>query len=228
MLLQSISMLVQGYTEVRYDEERKRVVYEPLQLTQAFRFVRFSPVPCYYQTDPSCFQLYNTATSKPSLHGNKSAVEPSLTDQTSSSPSRRPNLPRSRRSRYLAAQLYLFAGGNRDHNYHAFLCLAREGYITSFSTTFMVRVHIRHKKLPSTHPSVNHPSKIKALKSIKTTRTILPQASSADGSALSSIGCVTSALLSFFPHPILATMYSCPTTSTPTLNDSATRSSTQS
>ncbi|KIJ45758.1 hypothetical protein M422DRAFT_166598, partial [Sphaerobolus stellatus SS14] len=26
-----------GYTEVRYDEERKRVVYEPLQLTQAFR-----------------------------------------------------------------------------------------------------------------------------------------------------------------------------------------------
>jgi len=30
---------LQGYTEVRYDEERKRVVYEPLQLTQAFRFV---------------------------------------------------------------------------------------------------------------------------------------------------------------------------------------------
>ena len=28
----------QGYTEVRYDEERKRVVYEPLQLTQAFRY----------------------------------------------------------------------------------------------------------------------------------------------------------------------------------------------
>ena len=28
---------VQGYTEVRYDEEKKRVVYEPLQLTQAFR-----------------------------------------------------------------------------------------------------------------------------------------------------------------------------------------------
>ena len=27
----------QGYTELRYDEERKRVVYEPLQLTQAFR-----------------------------------------------------------------------------------------------------------------------------------------------------------------------------------------------
>jgi len=26
-----------GYTEVRYDEEKKRVVYEPLQLTQAFR-----------------------------------------------------------------------------------------------------------------------------------------------------------------------------------------------
>lgn len=34
-------MLVQGYTEVRYDEERKRVVYEPLQLTQAFRFVQY-------------------------------------------------------------------------------------------------------------------------------------------------------------------------------------------
>lgn len=27
----------QGYTEVRYDEERKRVVSEPLQLAQAFR-----------------------------------------------------------------------------------------------------------------------------------------------------------------------------------------------
>ncbi len=26
-----------GYSEVRYDEEKKRVVYEPLQLTQAFR-----------------------------------------------------------------------------------------------------------------------------------------------------------------------------------------------
>ena len=32
-----IQSLCQGYTEVRYDEERKRVVYEPLQLTQAFR-----------------------------------------------------------------------------------------------------------------------------------------------------------------------------------------------
>ncbi|KAK9376776.1 uncharacterized protein V1513DRAFT_438103 [Lipomyces chichibuensis] len=26
-----------GYTEVRYDEEKKRIVYEPLELTQAFR-----------------------------------------------------------------------------------------------------------------------------------------------------------------------------------------------
>ncbi|KAK2462061.1 hypothetical protein APHAL10511_006524 [Amanita phalloides] len=33
-----------GYTELRYDEERKRVVYEPLQLTQAFRnFEALSP-----------------------------------------------------------------------------------------------------------------------------------------------------------------------------------------
>ncbi|PPQ97170.1 hypothetical protein CVT26_000433 [Gymnopilus dilepis] len=33
-----------GYSEVRYDEERKRVVYEPLQLTQAFRnFESLSP-----------------------------------------------------------------------------------------------------------------------------------------------------------------------------------------
>lgn len=30
----------QGYTEVRYDEEKKRVVYEPLQLAQAFRYVK--------------------------------------------------------------------------------------------------------------------------------------------------------------------------------------------
>jgi len=33
-----------GYTELRYDEERKRVVYEPLQMTQAFRnFESLSP-----------------------------------------------------------------------------------------------------------------------------------------------------------------------------------------
>lgn len=33
-----------GYTELRYDEEQKRVVYEPLQLTQAFRnFESLSP-----------------------------------------------------------------------------------------------------------------------------------------------------------------------------------------
>jgi hypothetical protein len=31
-----------GYSEVRYDEEKKRVVYEPLQLTQAFRYVHFA------------------------------------------------------------------------------------------------------------------------------------------------------------------------------------------
>ena len=37
---------LKGYTEVRYDEERKRVVYEPLQLTQAFRSVLiFRPMP---------------------------------------------------------------------------------------------------------------------------------------------------------------------------------------
>ncbi|TEB12116.1 NADH or F420H2 dehydrogenase [Coprinellus micaceus] len=35
---------ITGYTELRYDEERKRVVYEPLQLTQAFRnFESLSP-----------------------------------------------------------------------------------------------------------------------------------------------------------------------------------------
>ena len=32
-----LAACVQGYTEVRYDEEKKRVVSEPLQLTQAFR-----------------------------------------------------------------------------------------------------------------------------------------------------------------------------------------------
>lgn len=26
-----------GYTEIRYDEERKRIVSEPIELTQAFR-----------------------------------------------------------------------------------------------------------------------------------------------------------------------------------------------
>lgn len=27
-----------GYSEVRYDDEKKRIVYEPLELTQAFRY----------------------------------------------------------------------------------------------------------------------------------------------------------------------------------------------
>jgi hypothetical protein len=39
LMLTSCSPAHQGYTELRYDEERKRVVYEPLQLTQAFRSV---------------------------------------------------------------------------------------------------------------------------------------------------------------------------------------------
>ena len=30
-----------GYVEVRYDEEQKRVVYEPVKLTQAFRSFDF-------------------------------------------------------------------------------------------------------------------------------------------------------------------------------------------
>lgn len=38
--------LSQGYTEVRYDEERKRVVYEPLQLTQAFRLALSLSAQC--------------------------------------------------------------------------------------------------------------------------------------------------------------------------------------
>jgi hypothetical protein len=31
-----------GYTEVRYDDEKKRIVHEPLELTQAFRFFDYS------------------------------------------------------------------------------------------------------------------------------------------------------------------------------------------
>jgi NADH-quinone oxidoreductase subunit C len=31
-----------GYVEVRYDEEQKRVVYEPVKLTQAFRSFDFT------------------------------------------------------------------------------------------------------------------------------------------------------------------------------------------
>jgi len=33
---------MKGYSEVRYDEVKKRVVYEPLQLTQAYRYVQLS------------------------------------------------------------------------------------------------------------------------------------------------------------------------------------------
>lgn len=39
-----------GYTEIRYDEEKKRIVVEPLELTQAFRNFeggKSSPQPCF-------------------------------------------------------------------------------------------------------------------------------------------------------------------------------------
>jgi len=31
-----------GYTEVRYDESQKRVIYEPVELTQEFRVFHFN------------------------------------------------------------------------------------------------------------------------------------------------------------------------------------------
>lgn len=44
VVFMNLYIRLQGYTEVRYDEERKRVVYEPLQLTQAFRFVSLTSI----------------------------------------------------------------------------------------------------------------------------------------------------------------------------------------
>jgi NADH dehydrogenase (ubiquinone) Fe-S protein 3 len=37
MMTRECMLICQGYSEVRYDEQKKRVVYEPLQLTQAYR-----------------------------------------------------------------------------------------------------------------------------------------------------------------------------------------------
>lgn len=39
-----------GYTEIRYDEEKKRIVVEPLELTQAFR--NFEMNPSWEQVGP--------------------------------------------------------------------------------------------------------------------------------------------------------------------------------
>ena len=33
-----------GYTELRYDEEKKRIVVEPLEMTQAFRYGLLAPL----------------------------------------------------------------------------------------------------------------------------------------------------------------------------------------
>jgi NADH dehydrogenase (ubiquinone) Fe-S protein 3 len=46
-----LTSIPQGYTEIRYDEERKRVVYEPLQMTQAFRFAHIHFLLAQISTD---------------------------------------------------------------------------------------------------------------------------------------------------------------------------------
>lgn len=68
----------QGYTEVRYDEERKRVVYEPLQLTQAFRYEYFTPA-APVGTDTYVFQ----GISSHCLPGSKLAMVLSRADRRS-------------------------------------------------------------------------------------------------------------------------------------------------
>jgi len=70
---------LQGYTELRYDEERKRVVYEPLQLTQAFRCV-LPTLPAHLPHLPN-IQFPLTGTSNPSHPGSKLAKAPSLINQ---------------------------------------------------------------------------------------------------------------------------------------------------
>ena len=37
-----------GYTEIRYDEEKKRIVVEPLELTQAFRNFEGGTAACAF------------------------------------------------------------------------------------------------------------------------------------------------------------------------------------
>jgi hypothetical protein len=71
----------QGYTEVRYDEERKRVVYEPLQLTQAFRLVPFPT-----QISPVT-KGERVGTLKRSHHGSRWEMAPSQRDLICSNPS---------------------------------------------------------------------------------------------------------------------------------------------
>ena len=51
-----------GYTEVRWDEEKKRVVIEPLELTQAFRNFQggssvWEPVGAGNDVSPPAFKL---------------------------------------------------------------------------------------------------------------------------------------------------------------------------
>ena len=87
-------MYVQGYTEVRYDEERKRVVYEPLQLTQAFRCVSFLNSPYFIVAN-----VYAPATLTLHLPGNKLAKVSALIGRRSSSPFLHlPHRPLSRKS----------------------------------------------------------------------------------------------------------------------------------
>lgn len=84
----------QGYTEVRYDGERKRVVYEPLQLTQAFRYAKYTFVLLCSSPHP------RAATSNLYHRGSRLVEELKLHDQLNSNrslrhpPQRKPRNPK--------------------------------------------------------------------------------------------------------------------------------------
>ena len=67
-------MPIQGYTEVRYDEERKRVVYEPLQLTQAFRYVCLCICICTAPPSLIQFSVMHDAHVSPLVTPNLSTI----------------------------------------------------------------------------------------------------------------------------------------------------------
>ena len=63
-----------GYTEIRYDEERKRIVVEPLELTQAFRNFEVSLFNLSLII-PFLLTIHSSSPRAEPQHGNKSVPE---------------------------------------------------------------------------------------------------------------------------------------------------------
>ena len=100
-----------GYTELRYDEEKKRIVVEPLELTQAFRNFEGGTAAWEVRSNPSCsIGTSLTSNSKSAQVRTERQIRTSCQHQ---SPRRR---RRNQRSRFVVLYIPLFQYGRNAQN----------------------------------------------------------------------------------------------------------------